>query len=287
MTRSKIIGIAALLALGLLVAVAGAQSLGETFLVNAISHDGLPKTMKEALKTGDWYNISNGCLPGRGFALARSRDGPTGRHPVTLYFSPKGQINGFAVRLNKGVPMSLQAFWEWPRVSQCTDGPCYDLPVMFRDSSVACSMTTQAATLGDRLVVGGAKPMSIPLTGTAAVQKGWVRGNCISGMGTHHAYDIAAPGRQTWNASTLVPILPMFDSDTGSMNAVLIAAPNLNMVWPIGTWEGPFPNMLMCKNWCANTGCTFPGVTVWTTMHFFFTDPKAINCNAAKCRLFG
>jgi len=276
-----------LLGLGLLIAYGAAQSLGNTFMVNALGHSLLPKTMKEALSSGDWHNVSSGCLSGRGIAVARTRDGPSSRHPVVLYFSPAGQINGFTVRLSQRVPVSLQSYWERPRLSGCSDGACYDLPVFFRDPSVACSAARQELPLGDRLVVGGGRPMSIPLTGSEAAQKGWVRGNCIPGMGTHYAFDVAAPGRQTWNSSTLFPILPMYDKDVGSINAVLINAPNLNMVWPVGTWEGPFPNMLMCKNWCANTGCGFPGVMVWTTMHFFFNDPKSINCNAAQCKLFG
>ena len=40
-------------------------------------------------------------------------------------------------------------------------------------------------------------------------------------MGTHYAFDLAAPGNQTWNAATQLPILPMYDAKRHTINAIL------------------------------------------------------------------
>lgn len=40
-------------------------------------------------------------------------------------------------------------------------------------------------------------------------------------MGIHHAYDLAAPGKQTWNPTTLVPVMPMYDAKRTTINAIL------------------------------------------------------------------
>jgi len=162
-----------------------------------------------------------------------------------------------------------------------SDDQAYDLILQTRDPSFVCSGDTDDNLLGDRLSINGI--MDIPLDMSDAQLAGWVEGDCIPKMGIHHAYDLAYPGSQSWNKDTLVPVLPMFDPTSGKITAVLLASSDAQRIEPFGDWEGPFPNFLFCKNWCANTGCTFPGVMLWTTMHWFFGDPALNQCTGAKC----
>ncbi len=186
----------------------------------------------------------------------------------------------------------------------------YDIYILTRDPSLLCSgaKDPSGAVVGDRLNINGKFP--IPLTMPLAQGAGWVMGNCIPQMGIHHAFDLAAPGKQTWNASTLVPVLPMYDAKTQRINSILFNVWNLqwvscklfilmycyslalimvggSQVEPLGMYEGPFTNGLFCKNWCADSGCGWEGVTVWTTLHFHFVDPETISCEGAPCKLFG
>jgi len=168
-----------------------------------------------------------------------------------------------------------------------------DVTLICRDSSKVCngssdyvphSLGSSVASIGDRIVVG-AKRMNIPLTSSSAQAAGWLEGNCIPHMGIHHSYIYGRSGANgPWSVSNLFPIQPMYDSNTGHINAILVQNPHATThVMPFGFWEGPFINPLMCINWCKNTNCGFTDTMIWTTMHFFFRDPSSINCNGARC----
>ena len=54
----------------------------------------------------------------------------------------------------------------------------------------------------------------------------------------------------SYNASTLVPVTPMYDN--GIITAFLISSPTLQEIVPvIGNWEGPFLNLV----WYACRAC--------------------------------
>lgn len=272
--------------LGFLAVASAGAGIGSTLVNNAFGKNVLPLRTQDATSKG-WKSMSSSCYPGRGLPYSMSASGPTGTYPIILYFNPGGQLNGYSLRMYHPLSSANRPYWDAPSsLGNCAgEAQCFDLVVMFRDASKTCLRTTFAETLGDRVVVGSAKKVSLPLTGSAAQATGWVQGNCISSMGTHYNYDLSAPGRQTWNSSTLFYVTPMYDHDTGPINAILVSTPHVAKVWPLGPWEGPFPNPLFCKNWCAKTGCTFSGTMIWSTSHFWFRDPHTINCNGAKCKL--
>jgi len=272
--------------LGFLAAANAGAGIGSTLVNNAFSKTVLPLSARDASSKG-WKNMSSSCYWGRGMPMAMSAKGPTGTYPIILYFNPGGQLNGYSLRMYHPLSSVNRPFWDAPStLGDCAGEPqCYDLVVMFREASKSCVRTNFAETLGDRVVVGTSQKMTLPLTGTDAKSKGWVQGNCIPSMGTHYNLDLKAPGRQTWNSSTLFYVTPMYDHDTGSINAILVSSPHLCKIWPLGPWEGPFPNPLFCKNWCANTGCTFSGTMIWSTSHFWFRDPHKIDCTGTKCKL--
>jgi len=232
----------------------GSNELGNGFVLNALAKYPLPRTTDE-IQSGSWRNLSTYCVPGRGYPYAMSDKGSSSKFPVTLYFAANGQVAALSVRTNNPVAQPLQGYWESPRFGICEKDGCMDLFMLFRDPSSVCdSSKVYREAGGDRLVVGGSRTVKIPIVGTDAQKSGWYLGNCIPGMGTHWALNAVKAGGSTFNASTLFPIMPMYDSDTGHINAILVNSPHVNKIWPFGGWEGPFPNFLMCKNWCSGSG---------------------------------
>jgi len=257
-----------------------ATTLGDRLLRTFLVFKNQPLTQSDAVSQG-FVQFTSGCTQ-FGYGYGKSSGGPSKGDSAILYFSAGGQLAGFGSRMWGSAPAALiqQGYWMATNVG---DGS-YDLILTTRDPATICTGATDTANVvGDRLLING--QMSIPLVMSAAQQAGWVEGNCINKMGVHHAYDLNAPSQQTWNASSLVPVLPMYNPVSGHITAVLLASTDAQRVEPFGDWEGPFINALMCKNWCANTGCTFPGVTFWTTMHWLFEDPTLNVCTGARCVL--
>jgi len=254
---------------------------GDRLLRSFLVFKNQPLTVDDAQNQG-FTEFTNGCTQfGHGYAKGTDGSGPTHGDSSILYFTEGGQLAGFGSRMWGSAPQALIDQGYWMMTDQ--DDESYDLILQTRDPSMICSGATDSNQLGDRLVING--QMEIPLAMPAAQSAGWVEGNCIPKMGIHHAYDLNFPGSQSWNASSLVPVLPMYSPQSGKITAVLLASSDAQRIEPFGDWEGPFINMLFCKNWCANTGCTFPGVGLWTTMHWLFEDPKLNVCDGAMCTI--
>jgi len=249
---------------------------GDRLLRSFLVFKNQPLTSSDAEAQG-FSVFTDGCTQfGYGYAKG---SGPTNGDSAILFFTEGGQLAGFGSRMFGEAPQNLidQGYW----MSTDSDVEAYDLILQTRDPGMICSGATDDNVLGDRLIINGI--MEIPLDMPDAQSAGWVEGNCIPKMGIHHAYDLNFPSSQSWNASSLVPVLPMYSPSTGAITAVLLASTDAQRIEPFGDWEGPFINMLFCKNWCANTGCTFPGVGLWTTMHWLFEDPKSNVCDGAMC----
>jgi len=255
----------------------GGSNFGDRLLRSFLVFANQPLTASDAQSQG-YVEFTDGCSQfGHGYTKGSS--GPSHGDSAILYFTEGGQLAGFGSRMFGSAPDALieQGYW----MPTDVDEESYDLILQTRDSSMICSGDTDSNLLGDRLVINGI--MDIPLSMPSAQLAGWVEGNCIPKMGIHHAYDLNFPSSQSWNASSLVPVMPMYSPQTGAITAVLLASSDAQRIEPFGEWEGPFINMLFCKNWCANTGCTFPGVMLWTTMHWLFEDPKLNTCDGAMC----
>jgi len=270
-------------------------AVGDRLMHTAFSYKAFPNSINDAKSSNDWVPASYTCVPGRGMAYEHV-NGVASTTPVMVYFAQSsGLLSGFQLRRFHASSLTSAAdkFWEAPSVDTNCDGrDCSDLFVSFRDPSTVCgnngTSTPQGSfTLGDRVLVGS-KRFPVPLNAADAKMAGWTEGNCIPHMGIHYAYTLGGNVGQSgkWNSTSLFPIMPMYDAQTGNINAILVANPHLANVFPLGWWEGPFINMLMCKNWCANSGCGFADTHVWTTMHFMFRDSNSISCAGAKCSLF-
>jgi len=238
-----------------------------------------PLTMRDAISQG-WTNMSSGCDKRFGYQFANP-DGIYSTSPTMLYYTAAGQLSGFGVRVWGKVPDTLLESGLWYPTN---DPNAFDIFITTRSPSLFCSgETDEKQVLGDRLNINGHFP--IPLNMTAAQATGWVEGNCIYQMGIHHAYDVRYPGRQSWDATSLVPVLPMYEPSTKKINAILFNVWVYQWTEPIGVFEGPFTSSLFCNNWCADSGCKFDQVTVWSTLHWHFVDPTQISCTAARCQL--
>jgi WAS/WASL-interacting protein len=196
-----------------------------------------------------------------------------------LWYTAGKQLSAFAVRVwNKPQPSYIGKYW-----TANADGT-FDMIVSLRsDTSNICNSNFQyAEPLGDAVSNGG---ISIPVTEPAAQQAGWTRGACIKGMGTHYSLDVRRRnGTMSWAVDDFYPIMPMFHPKTKAINGVLIASTNVNLLFPFGIWEGPFPGSIFCMNWCKNTGCSFyPGTGMWSTVHWMFNDTKYNSCDGAIC----
>jgi len=113
-----------------------------------------------------------------------------------------------------------------------------------------------------------------------AAKQTWSPGGCISDMGKHWSYDLSTHPTESWKLDSLVPIMPMYNNATGNLSAVLVNSPVVQSSEPFGIFEGPIPGPLMCYNWCSD-GCLIGEVglhLLWSTLHFFFTDPQLNHC---------
>jgi len=222
-----------------------------------------------------------------------SKDGVTKKSPFVLYFNNiSGVLNGFTLRTwhstNSALPIAK--YWQAPlfAVSGCKPGQCADITVILRDPSKLCVPLTNPSPVGDSVTVlsNNGRGQSIALTSKSAQGAGWTEGNCINKMGIHHSLDVNNPGKPRYfNVSSLFPVLPMYSPKDGTINAVLIHIPEITTVFPFGPWEGPFPSLLFCKNWCGDGGCHFGLTKVFSTLHFYFKDPATLSCDGARCKL--
>jgi len=246
----------------------------------------LPLNSADAASNG-WSTYNGGsCDPVVGIVYAQNTDnsGPSKGSQTIVSYTASGQLNGFGIRAWGTMSQQLISAGYW-RDSGVGDGS-YDIILTTRgsDPNIICGSTTAPELIGNQLNIWGTV-QGIALNMSAAEAQGWVYGDCIPEMGIHHAYDLNAPGNQTFDWNSLVPIQPMYDAVTNNLNAVLVNVPSLQDVEPFGEMEGPFINLLFCKNWCPQPSCTFAGVTVWTTLHFHIVPISSISCNGALCNV--
>eukprot|EP01095_Lingulamoeba_sp_RSL-Kostka_P002821 TRINITY_DN13739_c0_g1_i1.p1 TRINITY_DN13739_c0_g1~~TRINITY_DN13739_c0_g1_i1.p1 ORF type:complete len:281 (+),score=103.83 TRINITY_DN13739_c0_g1_i1:888-1730(+) len=226
--------------------------------------------------------ISGECDPNFGIAYAHNGS-PSKAKPTILYFTSAGQLSGYGSRMYGEITNNLIGTY-WVPVDG--ENNQYDLNIATRDVSLMCSGKIAQESVGDRLVVN--QKVNIPLTLEDAQMQQWTPGNCITGMGIHHSYDLLHPSNKTmtWQTEYLLPVMPMYNSISHNVSATLINVPNTQRAFEFaGSWEGPFPSSFYCKNWCADSGCNWSGNPTWTTIHFLFHDHHQNTCTNVPCKL--
>src|SRR3989338_2757454 len=91
------------------------------------------------------YSAVNGsfCKPGIGIAYTFKGKGPTSSHPVTLYYTPSGQLSGLGVDVftatRSPLPRSLTSLFYIPVASSSSSSQLeYHMEVSFRSDQEAC-----------------------------------------------------------------------------------------------------------------------------------------------------
>lgn len=224
-----------------------------------------------------WKSVGP-CIAGLGIPFTTG--GKLSRHtPMTLYFTPLGQISGVGTDVYGKIFDSLVGKGYYLQM----DANRYSIAVGFREPLTVCGETRYDELLGDRLVINPQKmAQDIPLKSDQL--QGYQEGACFDGMGTHHFRDFT--GQQSWVGANLQPVIPMYDA-AGDVNAIFFASgadvqqgvlpPSANGWEPV-----PLINTLMCKNWC-DSHCTFTDTTIWSTMHFYFNSVSSKDSNYIKC----
>jgi hypothetical protein len=218
------------------------------------------------------------CTPGLGYLYTRGNSGPSKVGPELLWFTAGNQLAAFGVRVWGTQPSSyIGKYW-----TANNDGT-FDMSVVLRrNTSAICDPNfTYQEPIGDSVTMGG---ISVPVTETAAGWAGWTRGACVNSMGTHWSLDISTRnGTMSWDVDNFYPLVAMYNVKTKALTGVFIAVPDLELLYPLGVFEGPFPNSLLCVNWCKNTGCGFSPNAIWSTLHWMFSDTTVNTCAGSIC----
>jgi hypothetical protein len=263
------------------------DSLGDRLLRTFFVFKQMPLRIEGARAAGfknyDYYgNKNTSCHDATGILLTSSGTAPGRTDQTMLIYNVNGDLAGFGVRawgFDRPYPL-------WSTAP--TDRLANDLFLTFKDKLCIQSPQNSSYPLGSFLSIQ--RKFNIPLTRAEAITQNWHRGNCINKMGSHFWYDLKTPGTMTWDALNMVPVLPMYLDDgpnAGHIQAILIASPKFQWVEPVGMYEGPFPNMLFCKNACSSDqpACgKFANAGPWATMHWEFNDPVQATCNNAVCK---
>jgi len=247
------------------------DSIGDRLVRTALLYHNLPITTEDAVSAG-WVNVTS-CDENLGITFVNSgTNNPSKTHPIFLFFSSGGQITGVGMA-HFGAPItSLEQYWQ-----SFTDGT-YRITVSFRPSGDLCSGAVFDEDIGTQLVVNqGSVDWSLPLSETAATEAMWTKGGCIGGMGTHWSYDLDTAPQMSWQSANLFPVVTMYNEQAGGgVSAFFITTPKLQFSEPLGPWEGPIPDFLMCKNWCSSN-CTWD-VSFFNTLHFYLDDHNLNTC---------
>jgi len=256
-----------------LIVVISGQGIGTQLSRTALLYENLPLTSEDAISSG-WYNYTNSsCDESIGIPYAQHPYGPSEGYPIQIYFTADGQISGMSMT-HFGSPLAgLEQFW----VSDANGDGNFMMSVSFRpDSDNLCvAGNYHDELLGTQLVINqDSLNWAVPLTDSDAANDNWTKGGCISDMGTHWSYDLKTAPVMSWVPNNLLPVVAMYNE--GNLSAFFFTTPILQYSEPLGPWEGPIPDALMCLNWC-DSSCGF-GVSFWNTLHFFITDPSLDQC---------
>eukprot|EP01006_Ploeotia_vitrea_P005174 TRINITY_DN116519_c0_g1_i1.p1 TRINITY_DN116519_c0_g1~~TRINITY_DN116519_c0_g1_i1.p1 ORF type:complete len:281 (-),score=47.78 TRINITY_DN116519_c0_g1_i1:62-904(-) len=270
-----------LLLLALVALVAGkydglGYELDRTFLI----FKSQPTTVSAAKGKGFTLFGGNGnCKEGLGIAY-QPKGGDIKSNSYNVWYTKGGQLTGFSVRTFSAPPSNLVGTY-WIKVPGHN---IWDITITTRPAHEICSgHTYDDEPVGTEIRINNR--YTVPRTYYDAQQAGWQRGSCIPGMGTHFSWDLKSQGNMTWEAHSLMPVMPMYNVQTGNISAVLININNQQPTEPFaGDWEGPFSDHLWCLNWCKHSGCDWKGSSGhWSSMHWLFESVFDNSCHGAIC----
>jgi len=256
-------------------------SLGNALFHSYNAFDSLPITTASANSSG-WVQNSTTCDPNLGIRWTQEIDGTLVTNPISLFFTPAGQLAGIGVTYYGNVFQNLVNQGYLQSLGMQQGYPAYFISVTFRNSSSICSTQTLSEEVGDTLIVNANSiAVNLPLTNVEASQSNWFRGSCFQYMGTHYFYDLQSAPNMTWVGANLLPIVLMYNGNAnGVINAFFFASGDSIQQGILNTdqWDVlPLPDILMCLNWCSSA-CTFNDTSFWSTMHIFTSTYPGVSC---------
>ena len=280
-------------ALATIVTAETGQGLGSGLWRTLRKYDPMPTNAADAQTVGWYPHAGSSCIAGLGIKYSQTSNGPSKEKPVSLYFTPAGQVSGVGTVAFGKLSGAVVDQGYWQSASVAGEADAWRLDVGFRSPQAACSNTVSEMLLGDRAVINpGSVARALPLVQKGAIAEGYTTGSCIASMGSHSFYDLVGEnGSMTWVSPNLMPVVPMYDENAGwKLNSIFFTTPIVQQSTPkmfVGNnqWDPiPLPNSYMCGNWC-DTDCPWKDTDFWSTMHIHFHDPYKVSCQGNQKRV--
>jgi len=251
--------------------------LGSYFFRDYTEYYTLPMNTSSAM-ANNWVQNYSSCDPNLGIRWDQEKNGVLETNPISLFFTPAGQLAGIGVTLYGNVFQNLVNLGYLQPLGMLQGYQAYFLSITFRNASTVCSSEISSSVIGDTLIVNANSiSVQLPLTEQEAVSALWTPGSCFSTMGYHYFYDLATAPNMSWVGANLLPVVMMYNQ--GSFNAFFFASGiEQQSLFNTNQWDPiPLPDLLMCKNWC-DSKCTFNDTSVWSTMHIYANNYNEVTC---------
>jgi len=260
--------------------------LGSDFFRDYTEYYPVPMNTTSAL-ANKWVQNATSCDPNLGIRWNQEADKVLESNPISLFFTPAGQLAGIGVTIFGNVFQNLVTKGYLQPLGKLDGYQAYFISVTFRNSSVICSSNMSPNEVGDTIIVNAnSLGIQLPTTEAEAVNALWTKGSCFSTMGYHYFYDLATAPVMSWVGANLLPIVLMYNE--GTFNAFFFASGVEQLsLFDTNQWDpAPLPNFLMCENWC-DSKCTFNDTDIWSTMHIYTNNYNDVscpnNCHIACC----
>jgi len=259
-------------------------------------------TNTASAKAGGWAKVDEPCNPlmGQAWSVGGVKASFTS---ASIYFTPEvGDSPGVA----SGIEVDVYGYVEDNLVGSyfgeektSADGSYRSVSISFFDGAKNDLCDTDSPFVQPEFEYLSIAPdmadTKIPLKNDSELLTDiFHRGACIVGMGYHWGTDVVGGKDLTWQAENLAPVVPMYSSTDGMLNAVFFIAPGTKQTWPAdllpernpaqpvalpflnmwdaspGLTEPNNPGFFACSNFCGD--CQFTGSPdgMYTTMHWFF-----------------
>jgi hypothetical protein len=230
---------------------------------------------------------------------------------VTLYFTPHvGDVPG----IPSGIEVDYYGYIEIKLVGSyfseektSKDGKYHSPAVALRNSAQQdlCDSVTPTKQDGKKYIAISPdlinKPLPVKSTVSVLTMSKWKEGSCIPNMGYHWWQDTEGGANLSYKAENTVPIALIYSSIDGTITGLLFLATAKKQIFAdtctlprspecvkaLNFWD-PGPGLMqanegrlyVCSNFCGKCEFTGSGSNpgLYTTMHWFFKDPKTEVC---------
>jgi hypothetical protein len=287
-----------------------------------------PTTTAEAAGLGWTKAEGEACNPKLGEAYRKNGGVRSTSDPVTLYFTPAvggvpGVVSAVEVDYYGYVEDELMGSYLLNKQTTADGEMMHSLAVALRDFDKhdLCDTSAPISDTGmERVTIapdGAADNVPLHETDEELIAN-WAEGSCIKTMGVHWGKDTVTGSNMSYEAGKTVPIVPMYGTKDGKLQAFFFYASGRKQTFPmqcaqylanffdhtevnecgaglINTWDNTpgltqanVPGFYACSNFCA-ADCQFSGSPdgVFSTMHWMLKNltiasPDFEDCDDGK-----